>query len=386
MRRETVLCVAFVGLLLPTTAAAQIPMPSGIPNPFDEHSTSGAKKPGARKADPVTAAQSRVDGLKAQLQAVRELSNWASTTNSELSKLYSDSLANLVQAQVAIYKAKGQAGPRYEEPKGFEVEPAIVTASSSAPSYTPYTVQTVAPDNFYIHVKAQFPDEWVKERKGLNVSYQIYSEQYLPMATTYQNTTNAVFRIYTYSNSVTHKNLTFWARVQGVSLPPGRYFVSTVIATNSWPRDALVSLNMFRVEGKLPSAVKVLTPHYAEWYSAYGKPKLVLNDAKATVKGKAITISGSYTREEFAKGQQPVFIEAVAESSDNKVVVLRQAQPLAKAKQTFGGKAYTVADHGLSPGTYTLRIRAMTEHPSSDSKWAYLTGSRGEKTVQITIP
>jgi hypothetical protein len=385
MRRETLLCVALAGLL-PATAAAQIPMPSGIPNPFDEHSTSGGKKPAAgKKADPVTAAQSRVDGLKAQLQAVRELSNWASTTNSELSKLYSDSLANLVQAQAAIYKAKGQAGPRYEEPKGFEVEPAIITTSSSAPSYTPYSVQTVPPDNFYIHVKAQFPDEWVKEKKGLNVNYQIYSEQYLPMATTYQNTTNAVFRIYTYSNSVTHKNLTFWARVQGVALPPGRYFVSTVIATNSWPRDAQVSLNMFRVEGKLPAGVKTLPPHYSDWYSAY-KPKLVLSDAKATVKGKAISVSGAYTREEFAKGQPPVYIEAVAEGSDNKVVVLRQVQPLTKAKQTFGGKAFTVADHGLAAGTYTLRIRVMTEHPSSDSKYAYLTGSRGEKTVQITIP
>jgi hypothetical protein len=376
------LWLALGSLLLPAAAAAQIPMPSGIPNPFDEHVTAGGARKAARKADPLSTAQSKVDGLKAQLQAVRELSNWASTTNTDLSKIYSDSLANLVQAQSAIKKGGG----RYEEPKGFELEPVIVTTSSTAPTYAPYGVQTVPPDNFYLHVRAQFPDDWVAQKKGLNVNYQIYSERYLPMATTYQNTTNALYRIYSYSQSVTAKNMTFWARVQGVQLLPGRYFVSAVIATNSWPRDALVSLNMFRVEGKVPSGVKVMLPHYSDWFGTY-KPQLTLTDAKATVaKNKAIAISGAYVREGFAKGQQPIYIEAVAESASNKVVVLRQAQPLTKAKQTFGGKAFTVADHGLTAGTYTLRVRVMTEHMSSDTKSAYLTGSRAEKTVQITIP
>ncbi len=381
MRRALYLTCALALSLLPTGARAQIPMPSGIPNPL---SGAAGQAPKPAKADPLARAQARVDAIKAQLAALREIASWASTNRTELWKLYSDSLANLVQARAAI--RKGEAP--YQEPKGFEIEPVVVTSASTYPgAASTYTVQTVPPDNFYLHTRVQFPDPWVALKKRLTVTYNIYPEAYLPMATTYQNATNAIFQAYSYSLTVLAKIDTFRSRVVGLALPPGRYYVSCVVSTYDYPRDYMVSLGLFRVEGKLPGTVKSYPPRHAGWYRTYD-PQVKLDDFKATVKGKTISLSGAFTRVKFEKGKKvsPAQFEAVAESGDNRHVILRFSQPITGEKNKFGGKPFTVSDANLPPGTYTLRLTVATEHPSSDSKWAYLTGSKSDKTVSITVP
>lgn len=379
-RRSLYLACAFA-LLLPAVARAQIPMPSGIPNPL---SGAAGQAPKPVKADPLARAQARVDAIKAQLSAIREIASWASTNRTELWKLYSDSLANLVQARAAIRRG---AAP-YQEPKGFEIEPVVVSSSMTYPgAASTYAVQSVPPDNFYLHTRVQFPDAWVAVKKRLTVTYNIFPETYLPMATTYQNATNAIFQAYSYSLTVLAKTDTFRSRVAGLALTPGRYYVSCVVSTYDYPRDYMVSLGLFRVDGKLPASVKTYPPHHAGWYRTYD-PQVKLDDLKATVKGKTIALSGAFTRVKFEKGKKlsPVRFEAIAEQGDNRHVILRFAQPITAEKTKFGGKAFTVADANLPPGTYTLRLIVMTEHPSSDSKWAYLTGSKSDKTVSITIP
>jgi hypothetical protein len=235
----------------------------------------------------------------------------------------------------------------------------------------------------------QFPEQWVTSKKNLTITYNIYPEEYLPMATTWQNTSNSIFYAYTSTLSVISKTDIFRTPVTGLWLPPGRYYVSCVVAAHDArtyysQREYMVSLGLFRVEGKLPSAVKTYLPHYSSWWRT-SDPQVKLDDAKATVKGKTISLSGAYTRVKFQKGQKPVYLEATAEQGTTKRVILRLRQPLTQEKTKFGGKAFTIGDHELAAGTYTLRITAYTEHPSSYSA-AYLTGSKSEKTVNISIP
>jgi hypothetical protein len=378
-RRILFLACASMLSLLPATAGAQIPMPTGIPNPL----SGTAGQPVKAKADPVARAQARVDAIKAQLAALREIASWASTNRTELWKLYSDSLANLIQARAAIRKG---AAP-YLEPKGFEIEPVVVTSSSTYPgAASTYAVQTVPPDSFYLHTRVQFPDAWVAVKKRMTVTYNIYPEVYLPMATTYQNASNAIFQAYSYSLTADSKIDTFHSAVSGLALPPGRYYVSCVVSTYDYPREYMVSLGLFRVDGKLPATVKLYPPHHVAWYRTYN-PQIKLDDAKATVKGKNISLSGAFTRVGFQKGKmKPATIEAVAEQGATRRVVLRLNQPINTEKSKFGGKPFLIADHGLAPGTYSLKVTVYTEHPSSDSKYAYLTGSKAEKTLSITVP
>ncbi len=166
---------------------------------------------------------------------------------------------------------------------------------------------------------------------------------------------------------------------------PGRYFASCVVSTRGYPADFLVSLGVFRVEGVAPSGVTTVLPHYKRWYSKH-KSVLSLDKVSAKVKGKAIHLGGSVAREGFAKGQQPVYIEAVAERSFKfKRVVLRQRVTLKRAKLALRGRGFVIKEHGLAPGSYTLRVGAYTEHHSKTRR-AYLKGSKAEQTVQITIP
>jgi hypothetical protein len=369
--------VAAAALLLPSLAAAQIPLPTG--NFFSEEQ----RKTTAKKADPVQHEQARLEAMKAQLAAIKELASWASTNRTELANLYSDSLANLKQARAAIQRAKGQAATDYVEPRGFEVEPIQVNTSTALPASSSST-PVVPPDGFYLLTRVQFPEAWVKEKKRLSISYQIYPEAYLPMATTYQNTNNAIFRAYSSSLTALSATTTFNAQVKGLALPPGRYFASMVIAAYDSSRDSLVSLGMFRVEGKILPSVQAVRPHYTDWYRTY-TPMVSLTDLKAEVKGKGLQLSGAYKREGFAKGQKPVWLEVVAEQGDTRAVLLRSMQPLTAAVTKFGGKGYLVKEHSLAPGTYTIRVTVFTEHPSSDSKWAYPTGSRSDKTVTVTV-
>jgi hypothetical protein len=367
-------------LLLPTVAAAQIPLPTG--NLFSDEQ----RRPAAKKADPVSQAQARLDGLKAQLAAIRELASWASTNRSELANLYSDALANLKQARATIQRAKGKDAGGWVEPQGFEVEPVVVSMQSTAPSSS-YMVSApvVEPDKFYLWTRVRFPDDWVKEKKTVTLSYQIYPEDYLPMATTYQNTANAIFRGYASSLKVDTKLVNYYWQVKGLSLPPGRYFVSAVMSTYEGARAGLVSLGMFRVEGKLLPTIKGRLPHYRDWFGIYN-PKIVLTDLKAEVKGKAIQLSGSYKREAFAKGQKPVWIEAAVEKDNTRTLILRTMRPLTAAVTKFGGKDFLIKEHGLAPGTYTIQVSVYTEHPSSDTKWAFPSGSRSDKTGSIILP
>jgi len=275
----------------------------------------------------------------------------------------------------------------YVEPKGFEIEPVVVSTSSTYPgAASTYRVQTVTPDNFYLHTRVQFPDAWVAVKKRLTVTYNIYPETYLPMATTYQNSTNAIFQAYSYALTVLAKTDTFRSKVGGLGLPPGRYYVSCVVSTYDYPREYMVSLGLFRVEGTLPPTVKIAPPHHAGWYRTYD-PQIKLDDVKATVKGKTISLSGAFTRVKFEKGKmKPAIIEAVAERAGERTVILRLSYPVSAEKTKFAGKLFTITGANLQPGTYTLRVTVATEHPSSTSKYAYVTGSKSDKTVTITVP
>ena len=369
-------CLAVMAAEAP--ASAQIPMPV----PFVDHSVKARR---ARRANPVKQLQAKVDALKAQLAAIKELRNWASTSRGELWKIYSDSLANLMQARAAIFRAKGKPAPRYEVPKGFEIEPIRVTAGSSYPTSSSYKVAVVPPGTFKLYTRVTFPRQWVAERKKLSVSFQIYPERYLPMASRYQNTTQAIYRAYSYSQRVTGETTNFNSTVRGLGLMPGRYFVSCVVSTRGYPTDFLVSLGVFRVEGDPPPGVTAVLPHYRRWYSAY-KSVLSLDKVSATVKGKAIHLGGTVAREGFAKGQRPVYIEAVAERSFNfKRVVMRQQVALRRATLALRGRGFIIKGHDLAPGSYTLHVSAYTEH-STGTRRAYLKGSKAEQNVQITIP
>ena len=218
----------------------------------------------------------------------------------------------------------------------------------------------------------------------LQVSFQIYSENYLPMATRYQNLTRAVYRVTSKSQTVTRRESTFNAAISGLALLPGRYFVSCVVATKSYPVIYLVSLGMFRVEGELPSGVRVLLPHYRKWYQTHN-PVVTWNQLRATVQRGAIKISGSYTRKDFKRGQKRVYIEALAVSGRRTTVVLRRYQKLSRARMTFGGRYFSVQDHLLPAGRYTLYVNLYTESQAG-RRYLYTRGTRAIRSVQLTIP
>lgn len=380
MSRPISITLLSIVLLLPGAAHAQIPMPSGISL---EHSTTGRRP--SRRVSPVKRAEAKVAALKAQLAAIKELRNWAETSSKELSKIHGDSLANLMQARAAIFRAKGKAAPRYQVPSTFEVEPVRVGTGTQYPSSS-YNVPVVPPDNFRLFTRVTFPDRWVRERKKVQVSFQIYPDRYLPMASRYQNTTKAIYRIYSYSQKVNRKVTTFNATVRGLALQPGRYFVSFVVSTKGYPTQFLVSLGLFRVERPPPEAVAVNLPHYRRWYGTY-KPVIRLDKVKASMRGTAIHLGGSYTRRNFEKGQEPVYLELSAKSSSiRRKVLLRQRRALKRARQNIRGKTFVIKDHGLPPGSYTLYVSAYTEYPAGSSKYSYMRGSRAEKKFEITVP
>jgi hypothetical protein len=371
-------CLAVIAAEAP--ASAQIPMPV----PFVDHSVKARR---ARRANPVKQLQVKVDALKAQLATIKELRNWASTSRGELWKIYSDSLANLMQARAAIFRAKGKPALRYKVPKGFEIEPIRVTAGRTYPTSSSYKVAVVPPGTFKLFTKVTFPQQWVSERKKLSVSFQIYPERYLPMASRYQNTTKAIYRIYAYSQRVTGKSTNFNTTVRGLGLLPGRYFASCVVSTRGYPADFLVSLGVFRVEGDPPPGVTTVLPHYRRWYSKY-KAVVSLDRVSARVRGKAIHLGGSVVRKGFArKGQKPVYVEVIAaQGFKRKRVLLRRRVALKRAKLALGGRDFIIKGHGLAPGSYTLHVGAFTEHLSSTSRRAYFKGSKAEQKVQISIP
>jgi len=380
------LCIVFVlgaaGIILaaPAASRAQIPLPIPVPEP----------KPNPRwtKVRRLAQLQARVKALETQRSAIRELSSWASTNSREMRRLYDSSRINLEQARAAILKAQGKPVTPFVPPKGFEIEP-VVAARTPADYYRlrrrPSTVSVVPPDDFRLFVQVFFPQSWVTKRKQVSIGCKIYSERYLPMATQYQNTTKAIYRVSAFSKTVTRRETVFNATVSGLGLLPGRYFASCVVSTRrTYPRVYLVSLGMFRVKGKLPPAVKVLLPHYRDWYYTYNK-MLVWQNLSARVRGGAIQLSGKYDRLKFARGQGPVYIEAVARRGGKPSVLLRRYQKLTRGRMTFGGRYFKISDHGLKPGTYTLRVTLYTEYQSG-TRYLYKRGARAEKSVQITIP
>jgi hypothetical protein len=340
--------------------------------------------PHVRRANPTKRLEARLDSLKAQLVAIRELTSWASTSKRELEKIYNDSLANLKQARAAIYRAKGKNLAGYQQPRGFEIETVRVGTGTTYP-YSGTTVPVMPPDDFRLFIRVTFPEEWVRERTRLSISCQVYPDSYLPMASRYQNTNKAVYRVYSRSQQVLRSVTTFNVRVNGLSLPEGRYFTSCRVSDTKWPPTFLISLGMFQVKGDLPRAVAERLPHYTDWYRTY-KSVLTLDKAEAKVRGKAIQLGGSYTRKEFERGQEPVYVVAVAERAGDKTVILRRKQRLARGSMKFGGRQFLVSNHKLKPGQYKVKLGVYTEHPSSKSKYAYQRGSRAEKTIDVTIP
>lgn len=365
-------------MMAPAAARAQMPLPIPVPD----------EKPDKRwtKVRRLARLKVKVKALQIQLMAIKELSNWASTNASEMHRLYSSSRVNLEQARAAILKAQGKPVTPYVPPKGFEIEP-VVAASTPAKYYRlrgTKEVSVVPPDDFRLFVRVFFPKEWVTQRKKVSIGCKIYSERYLPMATRYQNTTKAIYRVSAFSKIVTRRETVFNSTVFGLGLLPGRYFASCVVSTRSYPSTYLVSLGMFRVQGKLPPAVRVLLPHYREWYSTF-KSVVTFKDLKAKVRGnKTIQLSGAYERVDFAKGQKPVFIEAKIIKGPESRVVLRRYQKLTRRRMGFGGRFFTIKEHGLKPGTYTLRVTLYTEY-STGTRWVYARGSRVDRSVQVTI-
>ncbi len=364
-------------VMAPSASRAQMPLPIPVPD----------QKPDKRwtKVRRLAQLKAKVKALQTQLMAIRELSNWASTNAREMQRLYTSSRVNLEQARAAILKAQGKPVTPYVPPKGFEIEP-VVAAAKPADYYRlrgTSKVSVVPPDSFRLYVRVLFPKDWIAQRRKVSIGCKIYSERYLPMATRYQNTTKAIYRVSAFSKIVTRRETVFNSTVHGLGLLPGRYFASCVVSTRTYPSTYLVSLGMFRVKGKLPPAVRVLLPHYRDWYRSY-KSVVGWRDLKAKVRGKSIQLSGSYERKDFARGQKPVHIEAKILQGQKSRVVLRRYQKLTRRRMSFRGRYFNIKEHGLKPGTYTLRVTLYTEY-STGTRWVYMRGSRADRSVQVTI-
>ncbi|MCC6751709.1 MAG: hypothetical protein IT371_28915 [Deltaproteobacteria bacterium] len=370
------------GALFGATAHAQLALPTAPDKGegIDAYLSKTMKGGKGAKGSPA----SRVDALKAQLAAIEELRKWASTNRYDLQQIYSDSLANLQQARTAIYRSKGQAAPAYTAPTGFEVETARPDNGSTYPTSSAYTVAVVNPDDFYIHVQAYFPEEWVKEARNIRIAWYLFDERYLPMASPYQNLTKAMYVDDSYSAPAAYRSTRYSHHVQGFGLAPGRYFIAAVFSSydKAYSRETQVSLGVMRVKDPPLPSVKVQLPHYRNWYRTYSS-EIELTDAKATVaKGGVIQLTGAFTRKNFAKDVAPAYVDVVAESSYTKKALLRERLPIKSATTKL---KLAIKGHGLPAGSYTLRLNVCTEHMAGTT-YKYLTGSRGEKLLQVTIP
>lgn len=375
----TLILLALWAALIPAAAEAQIPLPTVATS----HRTGGRQT----KARRVKQLKAQLAALEAQYSAIKELAAWAGTTSMEMSKLYSGSLINLKQARAAIFKAQGKPVTPYKQPRGFEIKPVVAAMNYKQYSKRRYStgVAVVPPDGFKLYTEVSFPDQWVKQRRRLRVAYSIFSERYLPMASRYQNTGKAAYHVSSSREKVTGRRTTFHARVAGHALLPGRYFVSCLVST--WPRTStfLVSLGMFRVEGKLPSAVKVLLPHHRKWYRTY-RSVLRVDQLKVKLgRGRAIQISGAFTRARFARGNKPVYFEAIAVKGLDRRVILRRYERLTRKQMKFGGRYFTIKDHGLPAGDYSLHLTLYTEY-MSEGRYPYLRGGQATKSARLTVP
>ncbi len=366
-----------IGCLLPVTAAAQIPIPK-VP-------ASGSRP---AKRGKVAKAKARVEALGAQAALIKEMKKWASTNKSELQKIYTNSLDNFKQARTAIYRAKGQAVPRYKPPQGFEVSVARLSGSSSYPTYSSYKVPTVDPDDFYIHVQADYPDEWVKGRRRMRIKWYIYDDSYLPTASPYQNEDKAIYRSKYHSKGISTRSIRYRNHVTGLGLLPGRYFAAVVFRESYTAgkhksyskREKQVSLAAFRIARSAPPGVKLLLPHFRDWYGTY-KKKITLGSVRASGNKRRITVSGSFDRAEFNPDLAPAYIE-VATTTGARVIYRARVKIRKATNNRFSAK---IGKHGLSPGTHRLRVTIYTEYATGRKYYKPFEGCRSEQKVEVTV-
>jgi len=370
---KTLWIVLAAAIALPTPAEA-IP----LIEPPQERSSGKVRR---RRRNPAAKLKARIKSLEALKDMVVELKKWSRDIERDLERMYKDSKRNFELARAKIFRAKGKAVTAYNAPRGLEAETARASDGKKYPRLR-YTVPTVKPDDFNLHVKVTVPKAWVNQRK-IKLQWYIFDYRHLPTAATYQAGSKAIYYHYQYYyKPIPYAATIYRHQVRGLELLPGRYFIAVVVrATNGpYPRPKTVSLGVFRVKGKNPPGVKTMLPHYRRWYSSYRSP-LTLK-VKTRTRRNTIYVSGRVSHAKYSKGMEPVYIEVRAESGYRKKVVYRVAKRLKRGKARIKG-------HGLPAGSYKLRIRVYTKfQEQSGSRYKYMATRTKyvEQLENVTLP
>ena len=372
--------LGLTALLCPSVASAQIPIPmvrTGIVR------------------DKVKAERQRIDALKAQAATISELKKWASTNKFDLQRVYKNSEENFRQARQAILRAKGQTQQRWVRPQGFEVETARLAPSRIYPTTSSYKVQTVNPDDFYVHVQSHYPNSWVNTNKRVRINWYIFDERYLPMASPQQNNEKAIYTNTYNSKAIRFRSMRYSNHVAGLGLKPGRYFVAAVFREKRAyvpysqrkrrryvPAQTQVSLAVFRVTQSPSKEVKVVLPHYRTWYSTY-KNVIRLEGVNARYRRGKVEISGKFDHTKFVKGGLPTYLEVTAKTGKLRRAIYRQA---VKVRSVSGNRfRITIKDHGLPVGTQQLDLSVYGEYATGRKYYRPQEGARADQILSVMV-
>ncbi|MCA9668148.1 MAG: hypothetical protein KC503_21265 [Myxococcales bacterium] len=385
----TCLCALALLALEAAPAHAQIPLPGGTA----PGTTRRARRRGG--CDKLCQVRRQIAALKAQRTMIGELRSWAWTQYRGLQRVYRDSEANFRSAQQIMYTSRNKRAPTWQRPQGLEVETARVSDSSVYPSASKYKVPVVDPEKIYVHVQTYYPREWIADRQHrISIDWYIFDHRFIPMAAEYQKSERAVHRSSHRSHILSRASERWRHHVQGLGLLPGRYFVAGVFREvrpyrrysrgyRYRPRQAAVSLGVFRVTRKAPPGVDMLLPHYRDWYRSYGN-KVTLTDVKvsAAARGRFVNVRGRFKINDYKRDMRPAIIEVKATGQNRNIIIYRQRKKIRRADNRF---SLRIKGHTLAHGRYKLRVTVYTEHKSGRRYYRPWDGARAEQNVDLEL-